>query len=70
MKWIKEKYKKVSKLPFPLMFSLIFSKFLFGLGLGLILAGYFKFDWKLIGWIAITLSFVVSIPATFKIYSK
>ena len=53
----------MAKLPVPLLAAHMFAKFLFGLGLGIILAGALDFNWKLWGSVLIALAVFVSIPS-------
>jgi len=53
----------MAKLPVPLLAAHMFAKFLFGLGLGILLAGALDFNWKLWGVVLMALSVVVSIPS-------
>lgn len=67
MSIIAENIKKMAKLPVPLLAAHIFAKFLFGLGLGILLAGALDFDWKFWGTVSIVLSVVISIPSARRI---
>ena len=67
---IAENIKKMAKLPVPLLAAHMFAKFLFGLGLGILLAGALDFNWKLWGTAFIVLSVVVSIPSGRRILKK
>ncbi len=60
---IVENIEKMAKLPVPLLAAHMFGKFLFGLGLGILLAGAIDLNWKQWGATFIVLSVVVSIPS-------
>jgi hypothetical protein len=64
---IAENIETMGKLPVPFLAAHMFGKFLFGLGLGILLAGAINFNWKFWGIITIVLSVVVSIPSSHRI---
>ena len=71
MGWIGEKIEKLKKLPKSLLVAHIASKFIFGVGLGALLAGYLReYNWRLYGWLLIILSLIVAIPSTYSIFKK
>ena len=63
MRRIARNIEKMAKLPVPLLAAHMFAKFLFGLGLGILLAGALDFNWKLWGAVFMALALVVSIPS-------
>ena len=65
-----ERFEKFKKLPRPLLTAHIFCKFLFGVGLGILLASYLEYEWKLLGWLLIILSLIIAIPSTYRILKK
>ena len=61
MGWAAEKFEKFDRLPRPLLVVHIFSKLLFGMGLGILLASYFSgLNWHLYGWLLIILSLIIA----------
>lgn len=63
---MKRLVKKFRKLPTPIMISHIAGKFLFGLGVGLLVASYLhQLDWYLFGGIIILISLIMQIPGAF-----
>lgn len=49
----------------------ILAKFLFGVGLGALLANYFQgYNWGLYGWLLIIISLVLAIPAIYTLQIK
>ena len=60
---IAQNIEKMAKLPVPLLAAHMFAKFLFGLGLGIILAGALGFNWEIWGPVLIAISVLVSIPS-------
>ncbi|OUJ18884.1 hypothetical protein AMET1_0535 [Methanonatronarchaeum thermophilum] len=66
--FLKELTEKFCEQSFPVVFVTIFAKFLFGVGLGALLASYFQaLDWILWGWILIIVSLLLSIPAYYSL---
>ena len=64
MSWFTKKFEKFRKLPPRPMFTHVLSKFVFGVGLGILLAFYLpKFNWQLLGWLLIVLSIIIAIPS-------
>lgn len=61
---MKKLVNEFRKLPTPILLSHVTSKFVFGVGLGVLLAGYLK-DF---GWGIILLSFIIGIPSIFYIF--
>ena len=62
MGWAKEKIEKFDRLPKPLLIIHIFSKLVFGMGLGILLASYFSgLNWQLYGWLLIILSLIIAV---------
>ena len=70
MNRIAENIKKMAKLPVPLLAAYMFAKFLFGLGIGILLAGALDFNWKLWGTVSIVLSVVINIPSGRRILKR
>lgn len=63
MSWFAEKFEKIRRQSFRVIFTLVFAKFLFGVGLGALLAGYFQaYNWILWGWLLIVISLLLHIP--------
>lgn len=67
MGWISDKIEKFRKLPNPYFITLVASRFIFGVGLGLLLATWLPI-WT--GWIFIALALVIVIPFARIIFSK
>ncbi len=67
---ITENIEKMAKLPVRLLASHMIAKFLFGLGLGILLAGAIDCNWKLWGTVFIVLSVIVSIPSGRRILKR
>ncbi|MDI6807192.1 MAG: hypothetical protein QMD14_05320 [Candidatus Aenigmarchaeota archaeon] len=66
MGWFAEKFEKFRKQSLRVIFTLIFAKFLFGVGLGVLLASYFQaYDWILCGWLLIVISLLLHIPVIY-----
>ena len=58
-----EKFKEQSK---EVIIAIVFAKFLFGVGLGVLLVSYLQgCDWKLFGWLLIVISLIIHIPAVY-----
>lgn len=70
MSWLDEKCEKFRKLPLWLFSMHIFAKFLFGVGLGLLLAYYFAPDCACVGWLVVLASIILSIPGIVAISKK
>ena len=61
MGWAAEKFENFDRLPRPLLVVHIFSKLLFGMGLGILLASYLSgLNWQLYGWLLIILSLIIA----------
>jgi len=66
-----KKFRKFEKQSFPVMFSFIFSKFLFGIGLGVLFATYFQTHvWIFWGWLLIIISLLLHIPEMYNLLIK
>jgi len=64
MGWLNEKFEKFRRLPPRPMFTHVLSKFVFGVGVGVLLVFYLaKFNWRLFGWLLIVLSIIIAIPS-------
>jgi len=58
---VAEKFEKFDKLPKPLLVIHIFSKLLFGMGFGALLASYLSsINWHLYGWLLIILALTIA----------
>jgi len=61
MGWVAKKFEKFDKLPRPLLVVHVFSKVVFGLGFGALLASYLPgLNWRLYGWLLILLSLIIA----------
>lgn len=61
--WFEEKINKFRRLPTPLLTMLVASRFVFGFGLGaLIAASHRRQDWKKIGWVVMAAAVVLALP--------
>lgn len=67
MSWLGDKIKKFRQLPNPYFTMHITSRFLFGIGLGILLATWLPI-WS--GWVFIILALVIAIPSTRIILSR
>ena len=70
MSWLNRNIDNMIKLPRPLFITHIFSKFLVGVGIGFILAGYFDYNWKLWGWVLIVVAVIIDIPSVYRILRR
>jgi F0F1-type ATP synthase assembly protein I len=53
------------------LFCWVFAKFLFGVGLGLLLAEYFRgYSWTQMGWLLIFISIVLGVLVAMKVFGK
>ena len=69
--WFIEKYEKFMKQSKAIVMTLIFAKFLFGVGLGVLLANYLRgYNWQLYGWLLIIVSLLLHLPAIYKVLIK
>ena len=57
------------RLPNSLLTAHIVAKFVFGIGIGILLREYYDFDGTIMGWIVIVIAFVIAIPSTVRIFS-
>jgi len=63
--------EKFRTLPISIMILHISGKFLFGVGLGTLLASYIQHaNWQLIGWIIIIIALLTQIPGAYKTLKK
>jgi hypothetical protein len=63
--------EKFRKLPLSILILHISGKFLFGVGLGLLLASYLQqYDWQLYGWVMIVIALITQIPGAYKCLKK
>ena len=67
MGWYYEMVEKFRKLPVSLMGMHIVAKFVFAIGLGMLLARYTH---EMGGWLLIIASFVIAIPSTYRMFRK
>jgi hypothetical protein len=70
MGWFSEKFERIKSMGFKGFACWIFAKFLFGVGLGLLIARYFPYEWILWGWGLIILSIIISLPALKAAFGK
>lgn len=69
--WCVKKIDKLRKANASVIMSWAMGKFLFGLGLGVLLATYLPLvHWSIHGWWLIVLGIVVSIPACLVVFRK
>ena len=69
--WLREMFGRFLKLPKHLIFMHIFAKLLFGLGLGMFLAGYFPLNnWQAWGLALMGLAILVSLPGAYMLMKK
>jgi len=59
--------QRFRNLPAPLLMAHVFAKFLGGVGLGLLIAGYAGGDWTAAGWWTMAAALVMSLPSTKRI---
>jgi hypothetical protein len=59
--------RRFRTLPVPLLYGHITSKFLGGVAIGFLIAGYAGGDWTRAGWLLLAISAVVSVPSTKRI---
>jgi hypothetical protein len=57
-------------LPNSLITTHMIAKFIFGIGLGILICEYYDFNRVTVGWGAIVVAFVVAIPSTVRIFSQ
>ncbi|MBZ9572712.1 hypothetical protein KJA17_00740 [Patescibacteria group bacterium] len=71
MSWFNKCFEKFKTQGKAVIITLIFAKFLAGVGLGALLASYFGgYDWILCGWLLIVISLIVHIPAVYTVLLK
>jgi hypothetical protein len=63
MTWFDQVICRFRRLPQPLLLLAVFSRFVFGIGVGALLAASIKGNWKRIGWILMALGTAMVIPA-------
>ena len=69
MNWISEKLNRFRLLPTPLLTTVVAAKFLFGFGLGAVLARRTRANWTVIGAIAMALATAMALPIARQILS-
>ncbi|MBU4535322.1 MAG: hypothetical protein KKF16_05775 [Euryarchaeota archaeon] len=63
-----DKFKKQSS---GVIFTITFAKFLFGIGLGVLLVAYLPvYNWEFYGWLIIILSVLLHIPGVYNLLIK
>lgn len=71
MGFVKNAFERIKKQSLSTVFCWVFAKFLFGVGLGLLLAEYLVgYNWTNIGWLLILISIIISIPALKAVFGK
>ena len=66
MIWI----ERFRSLPAPLLMLHVFAKFLGGVGIGMLIAGYGGGDWTRTGWWVLAASFLIALPSARRIVGK
>ena len=66
----KEMICRFRELPTPLLVTGVLSRFVFGFGLGAVLAGSKKSNWKTIGGVTMGAGLVMVLPAAMKVWAK
>ncbi len=67
----KKAIKKFRKADFAVLWTTVFAKFLFGVGLGFLLASYLTIqNLEKTGWIIIVISLILHIPIIYEIFFK
>ena len=63
--------EKFRTLPTSIMILHVTGKFLFGIGMGILLASYiYCYNWQSIGWIIIVVALLTGIPGAYKVLKK
>lgn len=71
MNWLDQLICRFRKLPTPLLVTAVLSRFVFGLGLGAIIAGSAKkANWKLIGSVIMGVGATLVAPAAVAVWKK
>ncbi len=71
MGWFANKFEKFRKLPPRLMAMHVLSKFVFGVGLGILLVSFLPCcNWQLVGWLIIVISIIIAIPSVMIILKR
>lgn len=71
MNWFNEMFEKFRRQSMQVISITIFAKFLFGVGLGVLLVNYFQgFNWELYGWLLIIISLGLAIPSIYTLLIK
>ena len=71
MHWLEEKYVKLKTLHLSNFVFWVLGKFLFGLGLGILLPVYFwSSGWLIAGWMLIAFALILQIPAAIAVFHK
>ncbi|MDI6902448.1 MAG: hypothetical protein QMC77_01770 [Methanocellales archaeon] len=71
MSWFAEKFEKFRKQSMRVIITTITAKFIFGVGLGALLASYLQgYNWVLYGWLLIVVSLILHLPAIYTVLIK
>lgn len=69
--WFTTKVDKFRRLPQQELIALVFSRFVFGFGLGALLAAFGRRDsWKIIGGVSMALGTLLALPAARRILTE
>jgi len=64
-----EALETLRRLPRTLLALHMVAKFLFGVGIGILLSHYREFDGGVVGWVFIIIAVIVAIPSSVKVLS-
>ena len=71
MSYCEEKLGKIKSMHTSNFIFWIFGKFLFGLGIGILLPVYFVgFGWHIVGWLLIAFAIILQIPTFIAVFMK
>lgn len=71
MTYLEGKLEKIKSMHTSNFIFWIFGKFLFGLGIGILLPVYFGgFGWHIVGWLLIAFAIILQIPALMAVLPK
>ena len=68
--WLARNIDNMIKLPRPLLVAHVFTKFLLGVGFGALLAAYFQYNWRLVGWVLVSMAVIMDIPSLHRILRR